>query len=77
MAENARAKGMRYLTEGRLFVLRVDGGLVQASCRGDSGEFYRLGRDRGGWHCDCPARTRCAHLHALMSVTVARRPETR
>jgi hypothetical protein len=33
------------LVEGRLVVERFDGDLVVASCRGDSGEVYRLGHD--------------------------------
>ena len=72
--ENAAAKGRRYLTEGRLTVERVDGDLVGASCRGDSGETYRLGYDpaQQEWHCTCPARGRCSHLVALMLVTVTR-----
>lgn len=35
-----------------------------ATCRGD-GTAYSLGHDHAGWYCNCPARTRCAHLYAL------------
>ena len=62
------------LTEGRLRVLRVErSGLIVAECRGDSGEVYALGFDpwHGEWRCTCPAKTRCAHLVALMLVTTA------
>lgn len=67
--ESAALKARRYLTEGRLLVLRVDGPIIRAACRGD-GQVYRLGHDpRHGWRCDCPARTRdCAHLLALRLV---------
>jgi hypothetical protein len=68
--EDAAAKGRRYLVEGRLVVEAVDGNHIAASCRGN-GALYQLGYVRGGWHCDCPARSRCAHLVALMTVTVA------
>jgi uncharacterized Zn finger protein len=71
--EDARAKGMRYLTSGRLVVTLVSGMEVSAVCRGDSGTVYALGYKRGGWWCDCPAFTKCAHLTALQLVTV--RPE--
>lgn len=73
--ENVEAKARRYLGEGRLTVLRVDGDLVEAECRG-AGEVHRLGhhpRSRDGWWCTCPARGRCCHLAALQSVTVIRR----
>lgn len=68
--ESAAAKARRYLGEGRLLVLRVDGPIIRACCRGD-GQVYSLGYDpRHGWHCSCPARSRaCAHLLALRLVT--------
>ena len=71
MSEGIDAKGRRYLVEGRLLVERVDGGLVVASCRGDSGSIYHLGFDPRvrEWRCTCPARGRCSHLVALMLVT--------
>jgi hypothetical protein len=62
--ENPEAKARRYLGEGRLIVTRVDHRTIEATCRGD-GHTYRLGRDHCGWHCTCPAKTRCAHLVAL------------
>jgi uncharacterized Zn finger protein len=74
MRENAATKGRRLLVEGRLIVERVEGGLIAATCRGDSGAIYRLGYDprSGEWRCTCPARGRCSHLVALMLVTVRR-----
>jgi uncharacterized Zn finger protein len=69
--ESAAVKGRRYLVEGRLRVERVENDLVVASCRGDSGETYKLVYDPGRkqWRCSCPARTRCSHLAALQLVT--------
>lgn len=69
--ENAREKGLRLLAEGRLRVTKVDGDLIVAQCRGDSGRVYFLGFDprRKQWRCTCLARTACAHLHALWMVT--------
>ena len=73
--ETAGAKARRYLAEGRLGVTHVDNDLVTAYCRGQ-GEVYQLGHhpDRGWW-CSCPARRDCAHLLALMSVTVRKRTD--
>lgn len=70
--ETITAKSHRYLAEGRLVVTRVDGNHVTAYCRGH-GEQYDLGHDPGrGWWCSCPARGDCAHMLALMSVTIRR-----
>jgi uncharacterized Zn finger protein len=63
--ENAAAKGRRYLTEGRVVVLRVSQGDVFARVRGD-GAIWQVGWSRNwGWSCTCPARGRCAHLLAV------------
>jgi uncharacterized Zn finger protein len=74
MREAASAKGRRYLTEARLDVESVRDGLVVATCRGDAGDVYPLGRDWDGrdW-CSCPAKGRCAHLVALGLVVRRRR----
>lgn len=80
----AEEKAQQILVEGRLLVERVDpaSGLIVASCRGYSGEVYKLGFDptaqtNRAWRCTCEAsRTfhrRCSHLRALMLVT-ARSP---
>jgi uncharacterized Zn finger protein len=73
MREDAATKGLRYLTEGRLTIAWLDGRKIEAVCLGDSAENYRLGYDRGAWWCECPARGRCAHLTALMRVTLVPR----
>lgn len=74
--EDAVQKGRRYVAEGRLLVIAVEGDHVAAVCRG-GGEFYRLGHTpRRDWWCSCPAHTRCAHLNALMLVTVRHRGES-
>lgn len=83
--ESADKKAVRYLIERRLTVERAGGGdtgWIIASCRGDSGEIYRLGWDPISleWRCTCPAsaqfRRRCSHLRALQSVTVRPSPHT-
>ena len=67
---DARHKALRLLISGRLRVLRVEGRLVVAECKGDSGGVYKLGHDprRNQWRCQCPARTDCSHLRALWAV---------
>ena len=74
--ENATMKAQRLLLSGRLRVTRVDGNVIQALCRGDSGEVYRLGHDPEDvpfWSCSCPAKTDCSHLRALWMVTAVER----
>lgn len=75
--ENAEAKARRYLGEGRLRVLEVDeyAGTALGECRG-SGALYVVGRSEEGWRCSCPARSTCAHIHALQLVTVLEPRET-
>ena len=78
MAEGAAEKAKRLLAEGRLTVEKVDNGLIFATCRGDSGEVYRLGWDprASEWRCSCEARGRCSHLRALMLVCVRQQEAT-
>lgn len=73
------------LTEGRLYVEKVDREPITAerfpiaaSCRGDSGEVYRLGYDArlNEWRCTCKALSdKCSHLVALKLICV--KPELR
>jgi hypothetical protein len=70
MRENAERKGRRYLTEGRLIIERVDVAGIRATCRG-GGAVYFLGYENERWHWDSPAVGHCAHLVALMLVTVS------
>lgn len=66
--ESVTAKAHRYLTEGRVIVSIAAPGTVSAAVRGDA-EVYHVAYERGGWHCSCPARGRCAHLLAVGLVT--------
>jgi uncharacterized Zn finger protein len=67
--ENVESKGRRYLTEGRVRVIYVDGDVVRAVVRG-GGALYEVTYEPGfGWSCDCPARSRCAHRVALELIT--------
>ena len=73
--ENVRQKGARLLVSGRLRVVKVDGNLIVAECRGDSGEVYKLGFDprKKQFRCTCAAMGPCSHLHALWAVTAVER----
>ena len=68
--ESAYDRGQRLLVEHRLVISHVDEHYIEATCRGDRGETWRLGYRPGQWYCSCPALTWCAHLYALASVTV-------
>jgi uncharacterized Zn finger protein len=73
--ENAEAKALRYLTDGRLEVQRVTETAVDAACLGDEGDLYRLSwnAERRRWECSCPAYgRRCAHV--LVLGRVVRKP---
>jgi hypothetical protein len=66
------AKALRYIREGRLRVVLVDGERIEARVRGSDAEHV-VGYRRGGWWCDCQAHRfgrRCSHLHALQLVTI-------
>jgi uncharacterized Zn finger protein len=76
--EDAKTKGKRLLTEGRLRIKWVDDLRIQALCRGDDGAVYEVGFD-GSWYCTCPAASRsmsmrCSHLIALKLVAIAVEP---
>lgn len=83
MAETKEQKALRYISERRLSITRIDAptGAVRAQCRGDDGE-YELGwdpRGRGRWGCQCEANhtfnRECSHLIALkMVVTRTKAP---
>jgi hypothetical protein len=70
MREDYLVKARRLLGEGRLTVRGIDGKEIRATCRGDSGEVYRVGYSPDGWYCDCPAVGRCAHMQGLTLVTI-------
>lgn len=80
--ESIEAKAARLLVTACLTVTRVDsdGGFVTATCAGQDGNVYELGYDPrrpGGWWCSCAAAEhghRCAHVLALQTVTIRRRP---
>ena len=68
--ENVEVKARRYLTEGRVNVVDVTGQTVTAAVRGAGAVYRTTHHHRRGWHCTCPARSRCAHVAALELITV-------
>lgn len=69
--ENAMVKARRLLGEGRVTIVHADEGGVAALIRGDTAMTYRVTHADGEWRCDCPARTRCSHVQAIMLVTTS------
>lgn len=77
MAESSSDKARRLISDGHLTIVEVnpETGYIHATCEGDEGKTYHLGRDprRGQWRCTCRAavsfRRRCSHLIALQLVT--------
>ena len=69
--ENAMTKARRLLSEGRVTIVHADEGGVAALVRGDTAMTYRVTHAGGEWRCDCPARTRCSHVQAVMLVTTS------
>ena len=66
--EDQHERGRRYLTEGRLTILAMDGLRVRALCVGHRSD-YELGYDAGeGWWCSCGSLGDCAHVVALRLV---------
>ena len=62
-------KTFRLLNDGRLTITKLTGGLIEATCVGDTGT-YRLEVTRLGTFCSCPARKQlCSHILALALVT--------
>ena len=72
--EAAPAKARRYLTEGRVQLVRVTESNALAKVRGD-GAVHTVIANPKFWSCSCPAKGRCAHLLAVGLVVAVGRPE--
>jgi uncharacterized Zn finger protein len=67
-AEFVTGKAARYLTEGRVTIVRVSLDLILAIVQGS--DSYDVRRDRSGWSCSCPVRRpECSHIAAVRLVT--------
>ena len=64
MRENADTKVRRYLSEGRVQLVRVTSSTALAEVRGD-GTVHRVTANPGCWSCTCPAHGRCSHQLAV------------
>jgi hypothetical protein len=70
--ENASAKALRLVLEGRLRVRLVHRGRVRVDVRGDSGRLYAVTYTHGSWHCSCRAgHGDCSHKRATWLVIAA------
>ncbi len=64
-----RRKAVRLLTEGRVTILRVVDGDVDAVVRSDAQAHQVTGRP-GSWHCGCnPTAETCSHVYVLAWLT--------
>lgn len=64
--ETVAAKAIRYLSEGRVRVIRVEVDQVDGTATSDSGQTYSTCHRPGeGWRCTCPSRLPCAHVAAM------------
>lgn len=71
--ENIHVKAMRTLLEGRVGIMAVRPGRVEAWVRCTHAHIHRVTWGRGGWACDCAARGRelgCSHAEAVALVVV-------
>jgi uncharacterized Zn finger protein len=68
--ENAQAKAIRLLVQGRVSIIRADEHGIDALVKGDTAAFYRVSF-RGRWTCNCDALSRCSHALAVQRVTIA------
>jgi len=75
MRENAEAKALRLLTQGRVFIRSVTSIAVVADVRGDEGALYLVVGEAQGWSCSCPAVGRCSHALAVARVTLRPLPQ--
>jgi uncharacterized Zn finger protein len=68
LSERVTGRAEQLLIGGRVAVMRVDRGAIQARVLGDHGNYVVAG-DSSGLRCSCPARGECAHLLAVAIVT--------
>lgn len=68
--ETVQDKAARYLTEGRVLIVRVRLDHVIAIVQGS--DSYDVRHDPSGWSCSCPVRRpECSHIAAVRLVTTA------
>lgn len=71
--ENIHVKALRTLLEGRVGIMTVRPGRVEAWVRCTHGHIHRVTWSRGGWVCDCEREGRepgCSHAEAVARVVV-------
>lgn len=68
--EDARAKAIRMLGEGRVTISFVGENEIVAGVRGDSARRYVVRWSPSGWSCDCDAVGKCSHIRAVQLVVL-------
>jgi uncharacterized Zn finger protein len=73
--ESLDDKARRYLAEGRIRLVRVEGDNIDATVQGDAPRAYVVTHRPGGWRCSCVATVvRCSHVAAVALVTLVPEP---
>jgi uncharacterized Zn finger protein len=74
--ESLDDKARRYLTEGRIRLVRVEeGDNIDATVQGDASRPYVVTHRPSGWRCSCVSTVlRCSHVAAVALVTLAPEP---
>lgn len=73
--ESLDQKAARYLCEGRIRLVRVEGDHIDATVSGDAASLYVVTHRPSGWRCSCVATVvRCSHVAAVALVTLAPEP---
>jgi hypothetical protein len=67
--EGMHAKAERLLLAGGVTVVYVNGRIVRAIVKGDSGAFHHVQHVSGSWSCSCPALRGCSHSIAVQRIT--------
>jgi hypothetical protein len=68
--EGAAPKARRLLSEARVTIRTIGPDAIVANVRGDSARVYAVVWDPTGWHCPCPAVSRCSHILAVQLVVL-------
>jgi len=73
--ETLDEKAVRYVSTGRIKLVRVEGDNIDATVSGDASKTYVVTHRPSGWRCSCIATVlRCSHVAGVAMVTLAPEP---
>jgi uncharacterized Zn finger protein len=67
-SQEVQAKAARYLLQGRVRVDYADQKSLSALVTGSRLTAYVIMCIDGRWRCDCPAKSKCAHITACEAI---------